>query len=34
MKEALKLNGIEIVKMRKKDGETAAALVEKYLGSD
>jgi len=34
MKEALELKGIEIVKMRKKDGGTAAALVEKYLGSD
>lgn len=31
MKEALELNGIEIIKMRKKDGETAGALVQKYL---
>ena len=33
MKEALELNGIEIVKMRKKDGDTAKALAEKYLES-
>jgi len=34
MKEALELNGIEIVKMRKGDGATAKELVEKYLGAD
>ena len=33
MKEALELHGIEIVKMRKKDGEKAGELVEKYLQS-
>ncbi len=33
MKEALELHGIEIVKMRKKDGEKASELVEKYLQS-
>ena len=33
MKEALELHGIEIVKMRKKDGTTAEAFVEKYLQS-
>lgn len=31
MKEALELHGIEIVKMRKKDGEKAGELVEKYF---
>jgi predicted Fe-Mo cluster-binding NifX family protein len=31
MKEALELNDIEIVKMRKSDGNTAEELIQKYL---
>ena len=33
MKKALERHGIEIVKMRKKDGTTAEEFVEKYLQS-
>ena len=31
MKKALERHGIEIVKMRKKDGEKVGELVEKYF---
>jgi len=33
MKEALELSGIEVVKIRKKDGEDADAAIKNYLGA-